>query len=125
MIEGYIHHVSHALNLFLSHLISFGNTLVNRQVKGHERLISLLKILSSTLSFSSQIFLPSIFYSEKNFLNLLGKLSTVWRLFQSCTYQFFLIALAQECECLHFCGTSAHLQQKLRRECKPGIRCHR
>ncbi len=57
--EGYIHLISHTLNLFSSHLIALIKISVNRtRVKGHECLNSLLKLLSNTLvQFSNIIYL--------------------------------------------------------------------
>ncbi len=102
--KGYICLISHALNLFLSCLVALTNMSVNHtRVKGHKCLTSLLKLLLITLSFSSQIFLPSIFYGEKIFFNLLGKLSAVLWLSRSFTCQLCLVAFAQECEYLHSC----------------------
>ncbi len=102
--KGYIHLVLYALHFFLSHFVALRKMSVNcTRIKGHECLPSLSKLLLITLLFSSWIFLPSIFYSGKFFLNLLGKLLAVSWLFQSCTYQLCLVALAQKCECLHLC----------------------
>ncbi len=99
--KGYICLVSHTLLLVLS---CSARKHVGRlyRVKGHECMALLLKLRLITLSFSSRIFLSSIFYGGKFLKNLLGKLSVVWWHSQCCTCQLCFIALTQECECLHW-----------------------